>query len=280
MWHRPENFGPRALDPDCQLEQETVRVPLTRDRGYQWRVQVEVNGVTGTFILDTGADATIITPRFAERAGVLEAAKMKRFNSRESGPVKAQFANLNSLRMGGAYYLRFYAPIVDLDHISRALGTNVDGIVGNNVLNKTPYRIDGGESVLTLASRSAPPPTNAIPVSVRHNRIYLKAFVNGVATEFALDTGAYRSLLAKRELGKLQIPENKRREMEAPEIDIRGSRISSQTEVRLDSFQVAEIVRTNFPILIWDQSALGMDVLSSCTLRADARRGWISLSQP
>ncbi|MDB6016109.1 MAG: hypothetical protein JWR19_598 [Pedosphaera sp.] len=269
-----------AYNPECLMATESVQVLLLNDNNYQWRVQVEVNGIPGTFILDTGSDCTIITPQFARKLGLLDNAKAGRLVSHDSKSGKVRFADITSLHMADVDYIGFYAPILDLDHINRALNTEVAGILGNNLLNKTAWQIDWRRNTLTLKSLSSEPPPDAIPIVIRHNRIYLTVLVNGRPTEFALDTGAYRSVLAHKELARLQIPADKRSEINAPKIDIKGAQYFKQTQVQLDSFQVGPIQRTDFFMLTWDHNALGMDLLSSWILKVDARHRWLSLTDP
>ncbi len=266
----------KPYDPECFMEQETAQVPLTNDRGYQWRVNVDVDGVQGMFVLDTGSDLTLVTPQFAQK---LAQAGDEQYILTAHG-IKTNYMKIGRLRMGTADFVGFYAPVVNLDHINRAMGTEVAGILGNNLLNKMSYEADWGRNLLTLKSRSSPPPEGAIPITIRHNRVFLRAYLDGKEAEFALDTGAYRSTLAAKELRRLRIPPERRSEIEAPRIDINSAQEVKQVEVRLDTFQAGPIVRTNYAIITWEHSALGMDLLRSWILRMDARQGWMALTRP
>jgi predicted aspartyl protease len=123
------------------------------------------------------------------------------------------------------------------------------------------------------------PPDNAIPVSVRTNRIFFNVKVNGKRTEFALDTGAYRSLLSTRDMDRLGIPAHKKHLVEAPEIDIEKAVSQKQTVATLDHLKIGLIDRKDFPIMIWNHSVLGMDLLKPYILTVDARRSWLLLSE-
>jgi len=266
-----------AYTPQCVLDEETVQVPLMHDRQYQWRVRVDVDGTPGTFILDTGAPVTLVSPQFALKANLTDIADEQTGGAR---PMKrGKFADIALLRMGDASYAFFYAPIAGLDHLSKALGTEVDGILGDNILNQTPYTIDWGANLLTLTTRVSPAPVGAIAISVRDEHIGLPVMINGQETEFTLDTGAYRTLLSKQDLAKLHIPADERTTVVAPRIDIHRAEFDvKQTQVRLDSFKTGPLLRTNFDVLVWDYSTLGMDVLSPFILSVDARHGWLSLT--
>jgi predicted aspartyl protease len=275
---RPSRRDP--YDPDCLLGSGSVTVPLINQRNYQWQVRAEVNGVSGVFILDTGAEHTLITPQFARQTGLWEASSEGRLLDGNGGPGKVRFARLSVLRLGDAAYLRFYVPIIDLDHIQRALNTEIDGILGNNVLDKTAFEIDGRRNLLTLQARSSTPPPKSIPITVRRGHLYVQARINGRTAEFALDTGAYRSTLAVRELRRLQIPSSKQTQTEAPKIDINTAEILKLTDAQVDSFEAGPILRTNYSLRVWNHNALGMDLLTPWVITVDARQGWMSLVKP
>jgi predicted aspartyl protease len=276
----PKSTELEPYNPECLMDHETAQVPLIRAPNSQWRVTVDVNGVPGIFILDTGADFTVITPQFARKLGLWDVATSGRSRERGVRPTEVKFAEITYLRMGDVDYLEFYAPILNLDHINRAMNTEVAGILGNNILNKTAYQIDWNQNTLTLRSRSAEPPAEAIPISIRKNRIYFKGLINGREAEFALDTGAYRSTLKQGELDRLQIPADQRSEIDAPEININSAQHLKQTQARLDTFQVGPMLKTNYLMLTWDHNVLGMDLLAPWILKVDARRGWMSLAAP
>jgi predicted aspartyl protease len=269
-----------SYDPECFMDSETVPVPLSHDTTLQWRVNAEVDDIPGVFVVDTGADFTVVTPQLAQRLAARAQGEEDQSISRRFHGNRVDFAKIGRFRIGGACYLGFYAPVVNLDHISRATRTRVDGILGNNVLNKTAYEIDWKRDLLTLRSRSSDPPAEAFPVSVRQNRVYLEARINGREAEFALDTGAYRSTLAGRELSRLSIPRENQTEIEAPRIDIHRSEHRKQIQAKLDAFEIGPIRRTNYMVITWENNALGMDLLSDWILKVDARRGWMSLEKP
>jgi predicted aspartyl protease len=269
-----------AYDPECFMDSETVGVPLSHDTTLQWRVSAEVDDIPGVFVVDTGADFTVVTPQLAQQLAEHNRGEDDQTVSRRFHGSRVDFARIGSFRIGGAVYAGFYAPVVNLDHISRAMRVRVDGILGNNVLNKTAYEIDWKRDLLTLRSRSSEPPADAIPVSIRENRVYLKAWINGCEAEFALDTGAYRSTLAGQELSRLNIAPEKQTEIDAPKIDIHGAERGKQIQASLENFEVGPLRLTNYSIIVWENNALGMDLLSSRVLCVDARRGWMSLEMP
>ncbi len=276
----PESAQRDPYQPEWEMPGDSMVMPLLNQRDYQWQVRAVVNGQPGVFILDTGADHTLLTPEFARKAGLWDNSTEGRLLDQAGAPGKVRFALVLFLQLGEAVYSKFYAPIVNLDHINRAMNTPIDGILGNNVLNQTAWQIDGRRNVLTLMSRSPTRPQDSIPLAIRQNHIYVQAMLNGVATEFALDTGAYRTTVSAKELGRLRIPREKQTQVEAPTIDINGTQFLKQTDVEVDSFRLGPVSRTNYLLRVWDHNALGMDLLAPRVLTVDAREGWMSLAEP
>jgi predicted aspartyl protease len=273
----PQRLNLASFDPQVIAQEPQARMTLIPEGNRQWRVRAMVNGQQGIFAVDTGSDATILSPQFAKKIGALDTAIPGQFSGPNQIGQKLRFTKLIYLQLGGILYLGFYAPILDLDHINRAMRNPIDGILGNNVLRKTACTFDWPNSSLVLDTSSLPRPTNAIPITMRDNRVFLIADVNNQKTELALDTGAYCSSLTQNEVRRLNIPESRRNKITGRRIDISESRQTVQTQITLDTFKLAKIDRANFPVLIWDNSVLGMDVLETCILTYDARAGWMAL---
>ena len=164
-------------------------------------------------------------------------------------------------------YVGFYAPVVNLDHINAAMHTEVAGILGNNLLNKSAYQIDWDRNTLLLMHTPRPErPADAIPVTIREHRIYLQALVNGRATEFALDTGAYTSTLAAPGTDATpHSPTTSGAKVRAPKIDIHTAQKDIvQTQVHSSTPSAPAPSRgQNMTLMTWDHNALGMDPASA-----------------
>ena len=256
-------------------------MPLINGGNQQWRVQAEVNGQPGIFILDTGANLTLITPQFAAKLGLGDAAPEVKPTGAHAKTPAAKMVRLGSLKLGDMNYVGFYAPVVNLDHINEAMQTEVAGILGNNLLNKTAYQIDWNRNTLLLMHTPRPErPPDALPITIREHRIFINAQINGQPAEFALDTGAYTSTLASAEVARLRIPANKQGKVMTPKIDISGSQMAvAQTQVQLDTFSAGPISIPNYTLLTWDHNVLGMNLLQPWILTVDPWQGWLSLKK-
>lgn len=270
----------QLCEPYLFMESESVTVPLSSGNNSQWRVKAMVNGYPGEFILDTGAEFTSITPEFAEKLKLIgDTNANTHFTKVSSTGKQIQNVAISSFKIGDLEYFNFYAAILDLKHINQAVHSEIAGILGNNLLNQTAYTINWKSNTLTFTTRLQKPPDSAIPISIRTNRIFLNVKVNGKSTEFALDTGAYRSLLSTKDMHRLAIPAEKKHQIEAPEIDVEKAVNQQHTIATLDHLKIGLIDRRNFPIMIWSHSVLGMDLLKPYILTVDARRNWLLLSE-
>jgi predicted aspartyl protease len=271
----PQNLA--SFDPLLIAQEPVARLSLVNAGNLQWRVRVVVDGEEGVFAIDTGSDTTILSPQFAQKIGRLDDAIRGQFTGPNQIGQQVRFVKPTYLQLGKIFYLGFYAPVLNLDHINRAMRTPIDGILGNNILRKTMCTIDWRNNLLTLDTGTVSRPDDAIPINLEGNRIYLTAAVNGHAAKLALDTGAYCSSLTKKEIRRLKIPASKQKSIITRQIDIADSRRAAQTQVTLDSFKLDKINRTNFPMLAWDNSVIGMDLLDSWILTLDEADGWLEL---
>jgi aspartyl protease family protein len=106
-------------------------------------VQAEINGVSGTFIVDTGASFVSTTAEFAERAG-LEGKGTTR-TSTANGEADARLSKASSVRLG---HLR--ANDVPVMILSKSLG-KADGLLGRSFLSRFDMSMNSRE--LTLRAK-------------------------------------------------------------------------------------------------------------------------------
>jgi predicted aspartyl protease len=268
-------------DPQESWVQETVsRVALTNFGNRLWCVRARICGQPGMFAVDTGSKYTVITPEFAGKLGLAVSGTQGRFPAQDLPGRQNQLARVPYLQFGGMFYLGFYAPVVNLDHINHAMNGHLDGILGNNILSQTGCSFDWQNKVLTLDADVSPAPDGAIPMTSRDHRFYFATQVNGQAAEFALDTGAYGSSITEAELARLQIPNAKRRPTEIWRVDIIEPSPQKETEVTLDTLRLGKLDRSGVSMMIWGNDLIGMDLLESWVLTFDARANWMTLTAP
>ncbi|HKQ57032.1 MAG TPA: aspartyl protease family protein [Candidatus Eisenbacteria bacterium] len=102
-----------------------------------------------TFVVDTGASATVISPRLADALQIASTAPETMTGA--GGVMQATVGRATSLVVGGAVLTDLSVVIADfLDDLSRTVGTTLDGIVGYNFLRNFRVTLDYPNGVLWL----------------------------------------------------------------------------------------------------------------------------------
>ena len=173
-------------------------------------VPVEVNGITATFILDTGAQRSLVTQAAVDRIGLARDEWVDTTMGGVGGLVRHPNANPRSLSLGGVKLVRR-----TLNHdtsfvvgvLARTgLGSRViDGLLGRDFLSLFDLDLDVPGRRLTLfqvqgcAGRFLPWSTAyaAVPVTTpAEDAMVVPVALDGTPLRALLDTGASASLLA------------------------------------------------------------------------------------
>jgi predicted aspartyl protease len=95
------------------------------------------------FVLDTGAGGTIITPALAKKLNIVPDKPDKESKATGAGgDVQVRAGSVKSLAIGKTRRERLDVAIMDLAGISKAVGTDLDGILGYNFLKQYRVTID------------------------------------------------------------------------------------------------------------------------------------------
>lgn len=105
----------------------TVRVPRTT--GGVMLAKVEINGVTGTFVVDTGATFVTLSPAFAAKAKVGALAASDINLQTANGVVTAALGSAATLRLGS-----ISANQVSVVVLRKPVGEGIDGLLGMSFL--------------------------------------------------------------------------------------------------------------------------------------------------
>ncbi len=101
-------------------------------------VQVAVNGKSCTFLLDTGAARTVVSPAVV---GGLAGFNLKVSKFRAKGPGlagEATWETVNSLRLGKKTWYDQRVVVMNLKEVSRIYGRRIDGLLGQDILTEFP----------------------------------------------------------------------------------------------------------------------------------------------
>jgi predicted aspartyl protease len=166
-----------------------------------------------TFILDTGASQSLLSPELASILGIQPESDLEAVGA--GGPVKISLARLNSISVGGARQERIQVGIThELERIATAIQAKVDGDLGFNFMKDFRVTLDYKRSILRLVPASQSRDGNGdhpVPIPFRlaapsNPLVVVPAFVNGEGPfDFVLDTGASRTVFAPEIASRLGI---------------------------------------------------------------------------
>lgn len=126
-----------------------------RIRGYG--LKVEINGVKGNLLLDSGASGILINRKMAQRAGVQSIAKTDLHGIGDKGTVGAYIGTSNSIKIGNLEFQGCLIAVEDRNSVA-----DEDGIIGPDVFNSFLVDIDFPNYKLHLTQLPPmPPPSDA-----------------------------------------------------------------------------------------------------------------------
>jgi len=174
-----------ALLAVCASAQETVNVSVANNVAL---VPVRINGRSLLFVLDTGSegsaiDTALVTPLGLKNVGDMQV--LRNYRTQETSSAEGE-----SLGIGKHIFKRPLLTVVNTEAPSRALGTKVDGILGNDILGELTFKLNYSQQELVLA----PLPqlgSLAAPVQLRRsgNQFFVPVQAMSLPTELLLDTG-------------------------------------------------------------------------------------------
>lgn len=153
-------------------------------------VEASIDGTRGLFLVDTGATASALDPRFAQAAFV-HLGRPREVEGRD-GDVGARQAGPVRLDLAGGPSVRIEPVAIDLSQASSAMGEPLAGIVGEDVLGRFEVTLDYRDQQLFIQAPASDPP-DAIPlrfdgVPYAHGRAVLAG--RSADGEFQIDTGS------------------------------------------------------------------------------------------
>ena len=152
----------------------------------------------GRFLVDTGSAMTLVTPAFAKKL----CAEFPRVNNwKVPAPPNAEpprAVQVPLLTLGAMRYEEFTVTTASLDHLSKPLKTQLDGILGGNIIfaRRCAFSVVSRRLVLDAAE-----PANLKPIACAAGgwEIGVPVTLDGQTKYFLLDSGASRSTLPERD---------------------------------------------------------------------------------
>ena len=173
-------------------------------------VQVEVDGVTGSYILDSGAPGLIlngVVTEVVDSARALDRFVMigeRRAKRLDWGPIKQSDV---------------HAYVLDLSHLEHSLGEPISGLIGYEQLRQLPLTIDYPKRTLTFLRKHSEAKAQGIALTFEllGHLPLVDAEVGGTRAWLGFDTGSGVNLLNADYL--LQVGPNS---AELPDMQVRG----------------------------------------------------------
>jgi aspartyl protease len=198
---------PARVEAACSVEAKAT-VPLTM-AGNVITVPVDVNGTEATFILDTGAERSMVTPEAVQRLGLARDPWVGTSMRGVGGLSQRYNANPRSLSLGGVKLVRQTlnrdtSLTVGVLRHPRAGNRVVDGLLGADFLAVFDLDLDMRNGRLTIfqvhdcAGRFLPwtEAYTAVPVTVPAKHLWIvPVTLDGIPLRAYLDSGATNGLI-------------------------------------------------------------------------------------
>jgi Aspartyl protease len=178
---QPATWGYRRSERPAN---SSVGFQLYRD--YLIVVQGTVGPVKGlNFLLDTGANTTVLSPQLARKLRLDTAATGVAVLG---GNVQGEIATAPSLQLGPVRRDNVRVVIKDLSFIQDALPFRIDAIVGLDMLGQSAFVIDYSSREIRFGPVPSMP--DSIPLELKDGLVFVDAVVNHTTLRLLLDTAA------------------------------------------------------------------------------------------
>jgi Aspartyl protease/PDZ domain len=187
------------LAPLSVFGQDTIPVTIA---GGAVLVPVKINDRTFNFLLDTGSSRSIIDPVTATNLGLLsEGTQRIQKNFRN---LVVDITEVSTLAIGTHEFNRAPLDELTLAPISKALGTTVDGVLGNDILQQLTFKLCYSTRTL-LVGPLLKRGTLGQPLTLRQseNQFFVSVTLISVPAELVLDTGTNSTNLSWKTWEKL-----------------------------------------------------------------------------
>jgi predicted aspartyl protease len=180
-----------AVEPSARGYTDGKPLRFDLYRGYLIVARGSVGSQKGlNFLLDTGANPTVLDRRVAQKLHLQEAPGVL---AGISGRVQAGLATVPSLQFGPIRRDNFSVVVEDLSFFSKAIPVRIDGVIGLDVVGQDPFEIDYAASRLVFGP--VPMLKYSVPLELRGELPIVTAEVDHLSAHLVLDTGASSVIL-------------------------------------------------------------------------------------
>jgi aspartyl protease family protein len=179
-----------ARQGNCTQSYARGAASIVRQSGGVFLADIEVNGVAGRFIIDTGASLVTLTPAFATKAKPQMFTAGSLALQAANGFATGRLATLDSVRIGA-----LSASAVPAVVLAKSLGTGVDGLLGMSLLSRFTVVIDAKGIQLSAKSLQVAEDTTPAPDVALHPK----------ATPSSISQPEKKDLLAKLQTSSVDV---------------------------------------------------------------------------
>jgi hypothetical protein len=136
-----------------------IRVPLVFTATNHFEIVAKINGISGRFILDTGASNTCIGLDKIEFFNLISKESEVKAAGAGATNMETLISTKNKIEIGKWRKQKHKIVLFDLTHVNEALTTHkalpVDGIIGADILKKAKAIIDYKNSFVYLKQKGS-----------------------------------------------------------------------------------------------------------------------------
>jgi len=144
-----------------------------------------------SFVVDTGADPTVLDKRAAQKLG------LRAFGSGQvanvGGVARGVSAILPELRVGPIRATNLKVLVSDLSFLEKALNVRIDGMIGIDVLGQAPFMIDYKAHLISFSDAASL--DRSVPYQMVGHFPTVEITLNGGRFRLMVDTGASSLML-------------------------------------------------------------------------------------
>ena len=156
-------------------------------------IPVEIDNIAGTFIVDTGADTTVIDSAFAQRLGLKPWGAVlveRNYSTERSIAVAAHDVRIGPKRWSGVQLV-----IQDLSMLSRIQGTSISGVLGTDLLATMIVRLSYSSGMAQVTTEIGDGASVVVLKRVQ-NRFLVPVRIGPSNFEMLLDSGTDMTALS------------------------------------------------------------------------------------
>ncbi len=185
---------------------------INENTGFNYVYKIDINGVDYNFLLDTGADITAIDNDVISRISYpIErediSNHVKGMGLITSHGIKSELELYYSpiMKLGGEIISSDVVVSFELGFLKNAMGINIDGIIGMNIINNFVWEFDNlnRRMLVYRLEGNLSKYNNCISYDNEGGRIFIPVFINKLPIYFKLDTGNNGSLSVSLEVSDL-----------------------------------------------------------------------------